>query len=386
MMNKKNFLVVFANLKGNVGDLAILHAIVLDLRKNHPDCSLSVAAHGFHETDNEKIQAFLREAPAGIHFWKTPSAPYPRWLKRLSRLGLKRFAQARLIHKHRTHLQCDSLIVAGEKYDAIFVAGGGQWSGQALGLNMFSVIGALSHHNKNIYSYPFSIKREILNFNYPSDLRRYFSQFAAPPLVRDSNSFNIFKQIELHTELGADCVFSLAPLAQNIEPVADQTGSIIFAITRTLGSREEELKEALQRIIQAGYQVKLLTTCESEDGGYLKRLSAHFDIPYLAPLSWQEVVAEFKSSTLVVTNRLHCAIFSFFAQTPVLPLVNREKVRSLSNDANFPYSIEKLTDLSPQIIKVIRENKEQVLQKMAAYLEKSKHLKTSPLQNQSSSR
>lgn len=380
-MNNKSFLVVFANLKGNVGDLAILHAIVLDLRKNHPGCSLSVAAHGFHQTDNEKLQTFLREAPSGIRFWKTPSVTYPKWLKRLSRFGLKRFAQARLIQKHCARLQHHDELIAGKQYDAIFVAGGGQWSGQALGVNMFSVIGALSRYNKNIYSYPFSIKREILNFNYPANLRRYFNQFAVPPLVRDSHSFDLFRRIEVRTELGADCVFSLASLAQDIVPASPtRNNSIVFAITRAPGSRENELKETLQRILQAGYQVKLLTTCESEDGDYLKRLSVDFDIPYLAPLSWRETVAEFKSDTLVITNRLHCTIFSFFAQVPVLPLANREKVRSLASDADLPYSIEKISDLSAETIQAIGEQRKQVSQKMAAYLEKSRHLKTSPLQ------
>ncbi|WP_275783720.1 hypothetical protein [Pararhizobium gei] len=38
--------VIYANLKGNIGDFAILHSMLLDIRERHPGRAVDAYSHG----------------------------------------------------------------------------------------------------------------------------------------------------------------------------------------------------------------------------------------------------------------------------------------------------------------------------------------------------
>lgn len=380
MKHYNKFLIVFSNIKGNVGDFAILHAELEDLHHRFPNHELHVAAHGFHKEDQNRLEAFKKQAPAHVYPWKCPVKKLNLVAKLISKFGFKRIAQNYSIKSHQRQFENLEEIKSVSKYDAIFISGGGQWIGQYLGVNMFAMLNAIHKYNPEIYTYPFSIYKEIFNFNTPGKLNSYFGKFKRSALVRESGSHEVLKKIGSNSTLGADCVFSLAKLADStISSQQAINKTIVFAVTQTVGSGLDVIDKCISFLKKENYSITLLTTCEVEDESHLRLLSEKHNIPYSAPLSWQDTVSQFKSSSLVVTNRLHCMIFSFFAQVPVIPLMNRDKIIYLCNDASLPISIESLNELDSHFVEKVFSERDNILMKMSQYLVKTESLKTSPL-------
>lgn len=380
MKNNNKILILFSNIKGNIGDFAILHAELNDLKYRYPEHEIHVAAHGFLTVDEERFQAFQKTSPPHLHPWKTPDIKAPKLIRVISRLGLKKIGQFLSIKSLQQKLLTLNEVKSVKDYDAIYIGGGGQWVGQMLGINMFSLLCAISKYNSNIYTYPFSIYPEITKYNSPHHLRHYFSKIKCAPLVRDSGSQQVLNKIGVKSTLGADCVFSLADYARDIKSNTIPTNqTITFAITKTNSFEYNQFDLCISSLLNFGFRVNLVTTCESEDSTHLKLLSKKHKIPYIAPMTWQEVVAEFKSSSMVVSNRLHCIIFSFFSRVPAIPLNNRDKVTSLCRDASLPISIIKISDFTPEIAQQVIEKKNLILKSMDEYIQLTKQLQTSPI-------
>lgn len=144
----------------------------------------------------------------------------------------------------------------------------------------------------------------------------------------------------------------------------------MLAVTTGKGSRIPDLLAAIRALQAGGFRVRLLTTCEREDGEDLRRLGNELGVEALAPATWQETVSEFKSSALVVTNRLHCMIFTLFADVPLVPLLNREKVVGIHHDAELPYAVNHAAELTPAKVKQCLGDAPRIRGKMAAYLAK----------------
>ena len=179
------------------------------------------------------------------------------------------------------------------------------------------------------------------------------------------------KQISPRTANGADCVFSLADLAESLpSPPSTDDNVVMIAVTEADGSRGGELLVTIKSLIAEGFRVRLLTTCEKEDARDMRMLSQTLGIDFLTPATWQEVVTEFRSAALVVTNRLHCMIFSFFADVPLLPLLNREKVLGVTRDAELPQSLSHIRELTPDKLLECSNAREHIQSKMRNYLEK----------------
>ncbi len=122
---------------------------------------------------------------------------------------------------------------------------------------------------------------------------------------------------------------------------------MILAITDSPGSRVPKVREVLERLLEAGYQVSLLTSCEREDGDDHRKITATSRAESLRPQTWQDAVAILADADLIITNRLHCLIFSFFAKTAVVPLLDREKLFGVRLDANLPEALEDLSGAKP---------------------------------------
>ncbi len=373
-------LILFANLKGNLGDFAILHAMLVEAEKWFPGREIHVFSHGKHSVDAARFKSFLAQPhPAFKDMGKGPYRTFSRLLSVFKRIGLEKCLRGRLVERMSQEIAAQAPLSQAGKYAAIFFAGGEQWSGFENGVSMFATLRAVSRQNANVFVFPFSVKGKLLD-SYPAvDLQRDFGGFAGNVIVRDSHSAEIMQRIRPSVMLGADCVFSLADVAATL-PAArpEEDKCVMLAITTGDGARYQDVATATKALLAAGHRVRLLTTCDREDGDEIRRLGELLGIEHLSPPNWQEVVSEFRSSSLVVTNRLHCMIFTFFAGVPLLPLVNREKIIGISRDAELPHTLKDVKDLTPEIVATCQHNQETILAKMRGYLEKVKSSKTSP--------
>src|SRR5687767_6588073 len=283
--------ILFANLKGNIGDFAILHAMLLELRSRFAGHPLHVFSHQFHGVDEERLSAFRRSAPEFELVGRTYGPGRGRSFARLVPL-LRSWpvVQAREVRALAARSVPDASLF--RDYAAIFLAGGAHWSGTKVATSMFGTLMAVHHHNDRIYAFPFSVNPSLRRYNSASAVKQYFSMIRSPLIVRDGKTKAIMDELGLAAVLGADCVFSMQDVADQIEPMGGRERSrIVFVLT---GSSLKELELAIRRIGRPAAQIALLTTCELEDGKALAALSGELQVAYHAPATWQEAVAELK--------------------------------------------------------------------------------------------
>lgn len=380
-MKSKPILILFANLKGNLGDFAILHAMLVETEKRYPGCEKHVMSHGQLSIDQDRLVAFRGQPhPAFIYKGKTPFKRIPKMLSMIKGFGFEQWLSGKLIDYLSNEYAGKHPAAEAGDYEAVFIAGGEQWSGFSNGINMFSVLHAVSRFNPNVFIFPFSVKKKLLRFYSQDRLKICFSRLSGQLITRDSNSEAILGSICSNvSKNGADCVFSLESVAANLPTLVQKDHRVvIIAVADANGSRYEDLLVAIKRLVAGGYRVRLLTTCESEDGRDMSRLSRTLGVEFLAPSTWQEVVNEFRSAELVVTNRLHCMIFAFLADVLLLPLLNREKVIGVFKDADLPHSLTHTTELTPEKVAICTKDKELIHRKMVAYMEKVRKSDLSP--------
>ncbi len=373
--------ILFANLKGNVGDFAILHAILLDLNLRFPGRSLHVFAHGHHDIDEKRLAAFraLSEVEfelGGRTYFRDAE---PKLSERVIRsFGLWPMAQAYFIRSLAEDVA--SHASRFQEYEAIFLAGGEHWGGTKGGISMFGTLNAVHRHNDRIFAYPFSVNPRMCSFNSKQALQRNFAKIRKPLVVRDGNSQKVLAKLGIDAVLGADSVYTMDPIANEVAPMANRDSSrILFALTGSRRKFEADLRAALQKLNSFRNNVTLMTTCEFEDGERCEATAREFQIDYSAPVTWQDAVAEIKASSLLVTNRLHGLILGSLAGTPLLPITNRKKAEAFVKDAQMPYSAPSVDALSSELIQRCLDDREAILKKMKAYQESTGNVARSPI-------
>jgi polysaccharide pyruvyl transferase WcaK-like protein len=372
--------VLFANLKGNIGDFAILHSMLIELADRFPGHPLHVFSHGFHQVDERRLAAMMASgAPAFQLAGRTYAANRTKRLERLGRLlRIWPAIQAQLVRSLAARADGDAARFAS--YEAVFLAGGAQWGGTRHAISMFGTLQAVSKHNDRVFTFPFSTSSKMRRFNTTGSLRRYFSRIQRPILVRDGTSKSVMDEIGVSAVLGADCVFSMQDMSGGIDPAAGRDRSrVLVVVTGTGRQFAGDLRSALQRIAASGREVALLTTCEIDDGPVLEPLARELGIPYYAPATWQQAVAEMKASSLVVANRLHGLIFGCFARTPLLPVIDRTKVAAFVKDAGMPHSAAGLHALTPELLNRSMGDRDAILERMSSYASRARGEVRSPL-------
>lgn len=358
--------IVFANLKGNIGDFAILHAMLLHARTHYPGRPVDVWPHGFAPIDRARLAAFRDRAPDfalredGLFGDRPPGRALTRLLRGL---GLLRRHQARRIARIAARDRTAARVFAD--YEAIHVAGGAQWTGAVSGVAMFGGLRAMQAWNPRISGFPVSVSTAIHRLNRAGALREDLARLRPPIVTRDSASAALLRGLGLDVLEGADCVFSLCPQGEAV-PAASSAARdrVLVCVT---GQSEATLHAALSALRGAGRPVALLTTCAIEDAPMQEPLAARLGVPFLAPLTWQDTVAEMKGSALVVTNRLHGHILNSFAGVPVLPLTDRSKLRAVVDDARLPMRLDRLADLDGATVNRALASRQDILARMLAY-------------------
>ncbi|MGB3167692.1 MAG: polysaccharide pyruvyl transferase family protein [Alteraurantiacibacter sp.] len=339
--------ILFANLKGNLGDFALLEAALRDCSARFPGHPLHVYPHAHLPVDEERTAAF--EA-AGVPAFEVKGGTFfaPVWprLKSFYRFGIWPHLQHRLVVKLEAASRTDAAKFA--EYHAVVSVGGDHFNSMDLGIAMFATTGAVAEAEQRVAMYPFSVNSQVFDFNRQADLHRYFARLKQPPVVRDSITQGVLARMGIEAHLGADCVYSLHDHAGEIEPLAKRDASrILLVATEGTGrALEATLSAAVERLGDAR-PVELLTTCDPEDRPAFTAVAAKYGIAYRAPLTWQEMIAELKASSLVVTNRLHCLILGSIAECTLLPITDRQKSEAFARDSGVPHAIARLGDLDP---------------------------------------
>lgn len=239
---------------------------------------------------------------------------------------------------------------------------------------MFGTLSAVHSHNDQIYTFPFSVNPRIHKFNSRQALQRYFGKIREPLIVRDGISKKVIDELGINSVLGADSVFSLQDLADDIGPMERRDRSrILFALTGSRKRFEGDLRAALRRLSPSSSRIALLTTCEFEDGKRCEALSREFGIPYYAPTTWQEAVAEIKASSLLVTNRLHGLILGALAKTPLLPVTNRKKAEAFVEDAQMHHSAADLHAITSELLERCLADRDAILKRMEHYQSRTRN-------------
>lgn len=243
---------------------------------------------------------------------------------------------------------------------------------------MFATLRAMAAYTDRIFSYPVSVSSSLWKLNTRSGLAADFFRIQAPLIARDSTSEGMLKELGLNAALGADCVFSLAEIGKSVE--AAPRGKTSLRVLLVVTSQEAvAISGALQRLRSHGISIALLTTCESEDFAVQKPTAEANGAQFLAPLTWQETVAEMKASDVVITNRLHGLILASFAGVPILPLTDRSKVLAVVNDAALPLKISNLEHLNVEVVKEAVDRRAEIVSKIADYRDRAQSKLRSPI-------
>ncbi|WP_300440603.1 polysaccharide pyruvyl transferase family protein [uncultured Mameliella sp.] len=377
---QKSVAILFANLKGNIGDFAILDAMLRETTRRFPGRRIDVYPHGFLEADHARLEAFRA---AGAPRFEIAGGTYhrsvPPKLKRLYRFGLWPWVQRRLVDSLRRASRDDARRFA--EYEAIFLAGGDQWNAMDLGVSMFGTLLAVAEHNRNIYHYPFSLNPAARTFNTAADLRRYFKAVRQPIVVRDGISHDVMTDLGIPTVLGHDTVFSLSGIGQQIPPLESRDRERILLVLTGPHDRAllvRTLGDVLERLKGAGRPIEMLTTCWNEDLHIYEDLGRQHGVAVRAPLTWQETIAELKQSAVVVTDRLHCLILGTFAECTLFPVADRKKAEAFVRDTGTPHYGTGMQDVTPDALEAAIADRAAILEKIRAYRDIANERDTAP--------
>ncbi|NJM36390.1 MAG: hypothetical protein HC845_00100 [Akkermansiaceae bacterium] len=189
-------MILFANLKGNVGDFAILHAMLVELERRHPECERHVYSHGHKGVDARRMAAFLSQPhPKFSYMGATVYQRTPKGLGLLKRIGLRKWLSGKLIDRLSARFTKLEPFCSASNYQAIFLAGGEQWGGFSTSINMFAILDAISQSNRNIYMFQFSVKRDLMEIYSIKRLKSNFAKIAGNLVVRDGISGEVMRNL-----------------------------------------------------------------------------------------------------------------------------------------------------------------------------------------------
>lgn len=366
--------ILFANLKGNIGDFAILEAMVDLLIAAYPGRKILVHPHPLLPVDKDRLAVFLSHNPDISIATPTFARGTTRVQDIFSSLFLKRGSQAfrirSFIKKSVEHF------APFANYEAVYMAGGDQWSGRELGVAMFGTLAAIHRLHVPVYSFPFSLKSSLFGLYSKKDLAEYFGKLSSPVIVRDSLSKGIIDDFSDRATLGADCVYSLNLKASTIEPAAQRNPERTLYIVK---AQENDLSTNLEKLVSTTDNLELFTTCPPEDSKTYRNLAKYFGLPYHEPASWQDIIAEFKASKLIVTNRLHGLILGSLAQTALLPVTTRKKSLAFTRDAKIPHFATTVADITSALIENARKDHLLILENMNCYANECRRKPHSPV-------
>lgn len=369
--------ILCANLKGNLGDYAILEVMGRSLARRHPGIEVRFFHHANKPVDPLRYPVFVDECSVPLtDMGVAPHYTRPKWFRLASRLpGTGRLAPRihnRLIDSTTRRLCLEQTFVEALRDSSLVLfAGGSQWGKANLNLNMFAQLGCAQRHNR-VAAFPFGISQAAFDCNGPAALAAMLARLTPPIPVRDVISHRLLAAAGLDTVAVSDCVFTAGDLvADCLRPAPSRSHTVYVAVTRSGATTPERVVALFARLRAAGFDPVLFSSCEAEDLPLAHGVAAISDETFVAPASWKTAVTLFSEAAFVITNRLHCLIFSALAGTAVVPLANRQKARAYAEDAGLDFAPASIDAITTGAISAFVETLDSVRARQAAYRETS---------------
>ena len=380
--------IILANCKGNIGDFAILHAMINHLSDRYPDSSIAVFPDPTVRFSPEYYSDFQRMLDHHVDLSDDLSNLLPgRIITSAQRMGRKlsnwSSIGGRLISMHSRSVE--RKLTNLESYEAIFVAGGGLWGANEI--MKFGLIRALAAREISVGVYPFTAAWPMWKHNNEKTIFDFFSSFESKIYVREDLTLGRLKDIGVSAELMPDIAFYLSKKIQNIESAAERNPDrVLLSHTKRIMPNSAQLRkvggasnleksvhtsEVLEELLSRRVPVELITTCASEDGREVIRLARRYSIPYWMPRTWQEFCSELKSSSCLVTNRLHGAILGIISETPILLIKDSDKVKGFNMSHPELASEDAISNVSSDRIKYLIDNRTNYLLKQKQVADQS---------------
>lgn|GEM_PF-3344276 len=369
--------ILCSNLKGNLGDFAIAEAIATAARRYLGECDICLFYHANKAVDQLRLGTLLEESDST--FKSIQAAPYfrrPSWLRAFCRFRpsasyySKRHNQevrkvARKVQSEQTFFDT----VSGS--DLILFAGGAQWGRGDLNLNMFGQLHAIAGQACPIRAFPFSVSQATIDCNGSAGLLSLFAPLGRPVLVRDGISLNCLQSVGVNAEMVSDCVFSLAGTFRAKWSAADaesgQSVKVYISLTQSGNADAGSVVALLKSLENASLTPVLFSSCEVEDRHFYESIQKLLPVETVYPRSWKQAVVALSRCRFVITNRLHCLIFSALSGTPVVPVTNRSKSKAYVKDADLPCSLKSVGTLEDSVIEELNQNLNIISEKQIAY-------------------
>jgi polysaccharide pyruvyl transferase WcaK-like protein len=350
---KKFVSIIFANLKGNIGDFAILHAMLIDINKKFPDHIIHVYPNPSLPINQNMLKDFLSHNPPKFKI-KPLDCFIPQrklFFSLFKFFGFLSSAYFSLVNDGSVSIKNKILAKKFNKYDAVFFSGGAHFGSFYYNVMTFSFIKAILANKLPIATYPFSLEKKINTYNSALN-KSFFGFFNAALIVRDSHSKAILNNFGIKkVHLQDDIVYSLNQLSKKIAPKKNRNANrVLIVLTGNKNSLYLEVKNFILNNPFLNIEINFLTTCFSEDVHAYEKITKEFSMPLYSPTTWQDAVAEFKSSRFIITNRLHCLILGSFSDSVLIPICNREKIESFVDDHHFPYILESINQINQEMI------------------------------------
>jgi mitochondrial fission protein ELM1 len=216
--------VLFANLKGNIGDFAILHAMLRDIERKLPATTRSMYCSRRlfdHRTSRSWRRSRRRRRHSNSSAGRMCTLP-----SRLQRLARARSCQERFFrHIRKKAGPIGSAAMPGRfrGYEArVSAPAVRDWGGRGRGVDVRDIDGGCRSQPQDLRLSVLD-QRSGLEGQRPERPARYFSHVVHPIVVRDGMARVVMEGLGLPVTLGVDCVFSMADLSPAIEPAPAAT-------------------------------------------------------------------------------------------------------------------------------------------------------------------
>lgn len=374
---KHTISILCSNLKGNLGDFAIAEAIALAAQRYLGECRIQLYYHANKVVDRSRLEVLLDESDT--EFDLIEAAPYfrrPRWLRMFCRLGLSNSSYSKwhnraVIRVSKKYRESMTFYNAVSQSDLVLFAGGAQWGRGDLNLNMFAQLHAIAGSTFPVRAFPFSLSNATVKCNGLEGLNVLFQQLSPPVFVRDGISHSCLESVSVESKLVSDCVFSLsAYFDSKWDAEASDSGKsakVFISLTQSGDTDARSVVALIQSLKSALIVPVLFSTCEVEDRPFYEMIQTLTDVNVTYPLSWKQAVEELSCCRFVITNRLHCTIFSALSGTPVIPVMNRSKSKAYVKDANLPCSLDEVGGIDSAQIDVFNKSLVSISNKQIAY-------------------
>lgn len=363
--------IIFANLKGNLGDHALLEAAIRAVEEYQPSSRIDIYLHSNRDVLRSAVDDVLARTGSKIRIaGKTAVCPSLNWLWPLRHFIPWRPIQSILVEllygRYKRQLK------QSQRYDLVTLVGGDHFNGSQLGIGMMATVLAFRDHCNRMASLGFSVNPMIYNFSSRRLVRRVMRCLDHPASARDQASSLTLAHAGISTCQAPDSVISLQVGVSN-KPRSKTKKShqprIALCISVDQGSERRLTARLVEQLVLTNADItwSVITTCFAEDNLWWTSMASSIDRQ--APDSWRQFCESVQDCDLLITNRLHGLILASKTDTPTLPICDRAKSAAFASESHCPVTVAQVGDIDRRAIEAALAAAEVTLQRRRAYID-----------------